>query len=140
VPGCTGNAKKSYKTDFCIVDPDIANAATYPPTFAPTYAPTYAPTDAPTYSLSYAPTTAPTDAPDGERVRDPMATLALVGQDGEPAASYPLKLCEGDCDSDDDVSIFVCQSEAVVICLLILPTLISTLYTVRGRPDLLFSK
>jgi hypothetical protein len=119
VPGCTGKAQNNLRTDFCIEDPDIANAATYPPTFEPTYAPTFAPTYAPTYSPSYAPTMAPTDTPDGERVRDPVATLTLVGQDGVPATSYPLNLCEGDCDSDDDVSILVCKSEAVVFCPLI---------------------
>jgi hypothetical protein len=132
VPGCTGKTQNSIKTDYCIEDPNIANAATYSttfaqtdvPTFEPTNAPTLAPTfeqtDVPTYVPTLAATHIPTDAPDEERVRDPVATLTIVGQDGEPASSYPLKLCEGDCDSDADVSILVCQSEELGFCSLIL--------------------
>ena len=86
VPGCTGKTQNLIKTDYCIEDPAIANAATYPPTFSPTFAPSVSATDL------------------TNDERDLVATLTLVGQDGEPAASYPLQLCEGDCDSDDDVS------------------------------------
>jgi hypothetical protein len=43
-----------------------------------------------------------------------LAKLVGLGGGGEPAASvFPLQLCQGDCDNDDEVSSFpVCQQAA----------------------------
>ena len=31
--------------------------------------------------------------------------LANVGNDGSPSSAFPLQLCQGDCDADDDCTV-----------------------------------
>jgi hypothetical protein len=67
------------------------------PTRKPTtWAPTNAPTDTPSLPPINPPTTNPTPAP----TRRPTDSLSIVGDDGNPGNVFPLKVCQGDCDSD----------------------------------------
>ncbi len=67
------------------------------PTNGPTAAPTNAPTSAPTNALTKVPTNAPT-------VSAPMP-LVIAGDNGTPTESFPLGLCEGDCDYDGECQV-----------------------------------
>lgn len=31
--------------------------------------------------------------------------LVVVGNDGSPSSAFPLQLCQGDCDTDDDCTV-----------------------------------
>jgi len=70
------------------------DAPSPPPTFAPTVAPSFQPTSSPTVEPSPKPTLAPTIEPFGE--------IEYIGNEGTFYATYPLPVCKGDCDSDDD--------------------------------------
>ena len=87
------------------------------PTIKPTASPTKAPTPKPSQSPTKTPTTpvpilAPTPAPvqptpvpsKAPIASSPNTLPALVyaGNNGVPASAFPLKVCEGDCDSDGD--------------------------------------
>ena len=79
VPGCIGGETDSTSTDYCVFDPFGSGYA--PPTLTPTGAP----------SITSRPTI------------EPLPAQPLVDYGGTPPASnMPLKICEGDCDIDDD--------------------------------------
>ncbi len=78
VPGCLGGETDSTNTDYCVFDP-----------YGPGYSvPTAQPTNAP--SITARPTLTPLDP------------IPLVDYGGTPPLNVPLKLCEGDCDKDED--------------------------------------
>lgn len=64
---------------------------------------TKAPTDAPTDEPTSAPTSPPTKTPNGSFGFRSIPQLDYLGWN--PSSSYPLALCQGDCDADDQVSI-----------------------------------
>ena len=126
VPGCTGGEEEDSKTDFCTlatmanstfspsspVAPTITlESATASPSAplssssvlvaSPTVAPSGVSTPAPTVVvfLDETPTTIAAAS-----INASVATVELdiVGTNGEPPENYPLGLCQGDCDSDDD--------------------------------------
>ena len=43
--------------------------------------------------------------------------LVVVGNDGSPSSSFPLQLCQGDCDTDDDCTVSQ-QWYYIIICTL----------------------
>eukprot|EP00581_Thalassiosira_minuscula_P013152 CAMPEP_0183729502 /NCGR_PEP_ID=MMETSP0737-20130205/30475_1 /TAXON_ID=385413 /ORGANISM="Thalassiosira miniscula, Strain CCMP1093" /LENGTH=487 /DNA_ID=CAMNT_0025961705 /DNA_START=130 /DNA_END=1590 /DNA_ORIENTATION=- len=82
---------------------------------------TTSPTSSPTsISTSASPTSAPTTAPTlppSQNTTQPATTsngrpqtnnLVDIGNDGSPSTAFPLSLCQGDCDNDDD-----CEGSAV---------------------------
>jgi hypothetical protein len=48
----------------------------------------------------------------------PSFSLALVyiGDDGDPAANFPLGECEGDCDDDDECAVRKCARIQCEMC------------------------
>ena len=126
VPGCVGLGDSG--SDYCY-DPNPGG--TTPPTGAPVTPATPAPvtpvTPAPVTTVTPAPVTPATPAPITPATPAPVTpatpapvpvptnapvdpgsnTMALVGDNGSPPEAFPLKLCQADCDSDYDVSLFV---------------------------------
>eukprot|EP00934_Nitzschia_sp_Nitz4_P005076 Nitzschia sp. Nitz4//NODE_293_length_29386_cov_71.949235//2837//4960//NITZ4_additional_000031-RA//-1//CDS//3329531815//5066//frame0 len=79
VPGCAGGEEDWSVTDYCIVA-----ATSSKPSATPTKNPTRYPTSMPSQSLG-------------------GSTPVLFSYpDVPPASAYPLPVCTGDCDSDDD--------------------------------------
>ncbi|CAB9513487.1 expressed unknown protein [Seminavis robusta] len=68
--------------------PSATPTTAVPTTSSPTRAPTVEPTPLPPFSI--APTT----------IDRPLAEV--VGNNGDPASSFPLQLCQGDCDRDGE--------------------------------------
>lgn len=99
VPGCEGGATFAAATDFCMAD------STKTPTTAPTPQPTESPspTAAPTVSLAPTKSPSPTTAPVTEAPTPYVPKqIEVVGNDGFPEDLFPLGLCQGDCDDDDE--------------------------------------
>ena len=86
VPGCFGAEQDSSRTDYCILPP----VATFMPVTTP------APVSG---TITARPTARPTQNQSPKMVR-------VVGDNGPPSNVFPLGICEGDCDDDDDVSSF----------------------------------
>lgn len=99
VPGCEGGEEAGAKTDYCFANP---NASTETPSVSPTTStlqpsqsasPSSVPTLSPKPTITSPPVTmAPTQLP----------LLEVVGNNGSPESAFPLGLCQGDCDDDDD--------------------------------------
>lgn len=66
--------------DYCIHDPAIPLATTTKPTFPTTVGPVK-------------------NDNDGSKPK-----LEIVGNNGRPTSRFPLKICQGDCDRDSEVS------------------------------------
>ena len=81
VPGCLGGEKSSGTSDFCVFDP--YGPGYFVPTEPPTHAPTI--TNRPTLSAL-----------------DPRPLRGFGGN--PPPEHLPLGLCQGDCDTDEEVS------------------------------------
>jgi hypothetical protein len=124
VPGCLGGENENSNTDFCVMPQGnttheanmLANNATKSPTSFPEIVPTISPISSPTISPSEPPT---------ENVQTLQPSLGPILQTSPSSTSFvytfnvsgeiqfvgndqgltePLLLCQGDCDSDDDVS------------------------------------
>ena len=111
VPGCYGDLSRGG--DYCVVDPNApkpTNNPTNPPTMKPTNRPTNQPTNKPTPAPVPPPTNPPTDRPTGAPRTippvEPQYTIEgevdVAGNNGSPSNVFPLGLCEGDCDDDDE--------------------------------------
>mmetsp|Transcript_16128 Transcript_16128/g.39485 ORF Transcript_16128/g.39485 Transcript_16128/m.39485 type:complete len:364 (+) Transcript_16128:157-1248(+) len=72
------------------------------PTPAPTPRPTPSPTKPPTPRPTPSPTKPPTPRPTQQPVKVPTDTLSFVGDNNNNGHEFPLGMCEGDCDSDND--------------------------------------
>jgi len=107
VTGCEGGGNDSSVTDYCVKDPDVVEP-TKAPSEAPTEAPTVspAPTKTPTMKPSKTPTSVPTvtpsQIPTSQPSYAPFGRLEYVGNEGTFYTAYPMGMCKGDCDSDDD--------------------------------------
>ena len=86
-------------------DVEIPEPTSIPTTIPVTEPPTEVPTAVPaTEEPSMAPTTEqPTETPTMPTFTSNVTSIVFVGNNEE--LEYPLELCEGDCDTDDDVSI-----------------------------------
>lgn len=97
VPGCFGGKNDLSRTDYCVLDP---NASPTPPTSAPHQA------------LTRNPTTSPTKAPMSLVHPPSIHELPILVSHGgnPPPQAFPLGLCHGDCDVNDDVSTVIVVS------------------------------
>ena len=82
VPGCSGKTDNFVKTDYCIKEDtgvflEVADDVDI--------------------------ANAEIETTNSQQKR-PTGTLNVVGQNGIPAAVYPLGVCQGECDRDSDVS------------------------------------
>ena len=111
MPGCAGNDRS--RSDYCVLDMDALPQPTNNPTNPPTNRPTNAPTNPPTNRPTNPPTNRPTDSPIPVPTALPptiparnseTVAIDIVGNNGFPASKFPLGMCEGDCDSDEEVS------------------------------------
>ncbi|CAB9509452.1 expressed unknown protein [Seminavis robusta] len=98
VPGCEGGASESSQTDFCIFDFSSAGAGTPQPTPGPTPRPTTAQPTTTTGMPSQSPSQVPSEAPS----QGPFGRIEYVGNEGTFYSAYPMPVCKGDCDVDDD--------------------------------------
>lgn len=78
VPGCEGGENDASRTDYCIQDPGGNPLPTHRPTPRPQSTPR--------------PTSKPADS----------GMIHYLGNDGNPASVFPLPVCGGDCDGDND--------------------------------------
>ncbi len=91
VPGCAGGRNERDSTDYCIL----------PPTASPTIS--HAPSQQPTISIAPSVSQAPSDEPSFSPTAKPTRLLInKVGNGGSPSEVFPLGLCQGDCDDDDE--------------------------------------
>eukprot|EP00980_Cylindrotheca_fusiformis_P015006 scaffold4127_cov126-Cylindrotheca_fusiformis.AAC.2 len=114
VPGCRGGQSDTSLFDYCIrrvdappgVAPTAPTSDPTPPSFAaPTPDPTPGPTPDPTPSSFAAPTPDPTPGPTPDPTSPPAAAPTPTSPTRLPlkiTQSFPLGLCEGDCDDDPD--------------------------------------
>ena len=92
VPGCLGEGLSGK--DYCRI-PDI----TLEPTMS--LVPTEAqPTESPTITV-----VPPTESPTITASPTSLLPLVIVGDNGSPSELFPLRRCEGDCDTDDECSV-----------------------------------
>jgi len=111
VPGCLGGEKELSVTDYCIVDPDLSipEATTTEPTSEGESEGTDSPTSEGTSGTTTEGTTImgadTTTTGSGTPMEAYDPELDFVGNNGQ-FDNFPLRKCQGDCDSDDDVSPF----------------------------------
>lgn len=98
MPGCEGGTTDESYSDYCIQDPN-ADPTPVPTIGVPTVAPTVEP------SVSSAPSKAPSAAPSDVPTLSPFGTIEYVGNEGIFYSPYPLGICKGDCDTNEDVSL-----------------------------------
>lgn len=112
VPGCSGDPMGNW--DYCVASVS-GPASTLPPTSLPTtpsptpIPTTDPPTPAPTATDPPTPAPTATDPPTPIPVT-PVPTavytstpeLSVQGNNGSPAAAFPLQVCQADCDDDND--------------------------------------
>jgi hypothetical protein len=105
VPGCEGGEQDTTPSDYCILDvtpaPSVSSAPSQQPstTFSPSQAPSESvqPSAAPSESFKPSTSANPSLAPTPK----PLGLLFAYPKEGPPADAYPLGLCVGDCDTDD---------------------------------------
>lgn len=125
MPGCLGGEEENSLTDFCVL-PEGSDFVM--PTATPTASSTESTTGSPTGSPTTSPTASPSESATETAVTPEPTLEPVVGGGGaadisESEVIYtfnvtgvvtfvgnndltePLALCEGDCDSDDDVSV-----------------------------------
>ncbi|CAJ1933102.1 unnamed protein product [Cylindrotheca closterium] len=73
-----------------------------PQTPVPSESPSSQPSRSPTRKPTPFPTLLPTPSPTKVPIKVPTDTLSYVGNNGNPSHEFPLAMCEGDCDSDND--------------------------------------
>lgn len=85
-------------------EPTVTPETAEPTTAAPTDAPTAPPTTAePTVSPTATPTeTTPEPSAAADSPTAGLVELDYVGNNGEPPEAFPLQVCQGDCDDDDE--------------------------------------
>jgi hypothetical protein len=146
VPGCIGGEEEHSRTDFCVPDPSFSTALDNQPTDSPTKAPVFAAQTLPAATLApvASPKTAapipatlkPTDAP----TVTPLLEIDMVGNDGNPSSFFPLGMCRGDCDTDEEVShVYYSYSLFITVLLFGLSFLTITAtaaFVVRRQSDL----
>ena len=146
VPGCLNGEKDQSRTDYCVYD--VLTQPQAVPSFSPSdwpsslelsLEPSFFPSSFPTPVVSTAvpsgiptllPSTNPTDSqkPSGRPTIEPATptqstTKKLVSFGGSPPAeSFPLSLCEGDCDVDAEVStMYFVKLVLMLNCSLMIP-------------------
>jgi hypothetical protein len=105
VPGCIGGEEDNSRTDYCTYIIPTAHPSAVPSS-QPSVAPTPSPSEIPTSSESSKPSSSakPTDPPTlslASSTTKTLGTLFAYPGEGPPADAYPLGLCVGDCDTDD---------------------------------------
>jgi len=107
VPGCLGGEKELSVTDYCIVDPDstIPEEATSEPTSEGESEGTDSPTSEGTAEGTTIMGADTTTTGSGTPMEAYDPELDFVGNNGQ-FDNFPLRKCQGDCDSDEDVSPF----------------------------------
>lgn len=89
VPGCSGGEEDATPSDYCIRLEDYpAEGAVSVSTMNPSKSPSSFPSATPSDVPSFVPSSLPSSLPTRRR--------------GELAVVYPMQLCEGDCDSNED--------------------------------------